>query len=832
MEKPFSDSEWETLVGIFSDESLDMLDEVEPKLVALEKQVVSGEPSPADINYLFRLFHSLKGSAASLHLGAIRDVTHCAESLLAIFRSLQKKVTPAHIDLLCETCDCVRDMIKKASLKKACAGLTPEASRLITRLTGELEPGGTGASPQGTPAPVAVVEAKTKSHSPEVAKPVEPKPPRGLAVPTDPRKTVEPPKPAKEASPEDLPEQTVPGISGEPLPDMASTKSVSSPVSSGSLNSSESLKSPPEECAGSLEELRISITPDMVAKFCEEAVELFEDAEQALLVFENAPEDDQKVSQAFRALHSFKGNSGFFGYHQLEQLSHAAEEVLDGIREERISFDQATVSLVLSAIDALRESVRRLRADQVEHVDGLPELMERLRGVAHGDLTGLGGVPKLGEILLDRGMISKEALDEALSVQEELADHSPPPGVSDVVPRSGDSEAGQRQAIRVDTEKLDRLVDLVGELIIAQSNVAHCPDLLNLRLERFSKELDRLNKVTRELQQVSMSIRMIPIAGLFRRLIRPVRDLARSLGKEITLGFQGEDTEVDKSLIELLSDPLMHIVRNAADHGIESSADRVAAGKPASGKIILEARHSGSEVWISVHDDGRGLDRRRIFAKAVTMGLLAPENERITDSELFQLIFEPGFSTAQQVTEISGRGVGMDVVKKNIEKLKGVIEISSQPGLGSHFRMRIPLTLAIIDGMVVQIGKERFVVPTQTIVEFFRPPVGALTTVTGTGEAVMLRNSLIAFHRLGAVLGIRDALEDPYQAQVMVVEAHGRKVGLMVDFIIGQQQTVIKSLGPNFHTIPGISGAAVMSDGKVGLILDPSGLVKVAEGYA
>ena len=759
MDRPFADSEWETLVGIFSDESFDMLDEVEPKLVALEKQVASGDPSIADINDLFRLFHSLKGSAASLHLGAIRDVTHCAESLLAAFRGKQKTVFPEHIDLLCETCDYVRDLIKTAAVSKEVIEISPEGSRLISRLTAELY--GEAISPS-----------------------------------------------AKESVAQILPDTEPASVSAFPA----------EPSGDG--------------CARSLEELSISVTPEMVGKFCEEASELFDEAEQALLVFERSPGEVDKISQAFRALHTFKGNAGFFGYPQFEQLSHAAEEILDGIREQRIEFEQPAISLVLNAVDVLRGAVRNLVATQVEQIDRLPELVAQLKRVAQGGGGNGSNVPRLGEILLERGVISREILEEALNTQDELAGQAiPVPGVEAGV-RHGEAEAGQRQAIRVDTDKLDRLVDLVGELIIAQSNVSHCPELKDLKLERFGKELDRLNKVTRELQRVSMAIRMIPIAGLFRRLIRPVRDLARALAKEIALEFLGEDTEVDKSLVELLSDPLMHIIRNSADHGIETATDRVAAGKPPVGKIILEARHSGNEVWISVHDDGRGLDRKRIFAKAVAMGILSSNKEGISDNELFQVIFEPGFSTAQQVTEVSGRGVGMDVVKKNIEKLKGIIEISSQPGQGAHFRIRIPLTLAIIDGMVVQVGNERYVVPTQTIVEFFRPPPGALSTITGTGEVVLLRNTLIAFHRLARIMGIREALDDPYQAQVMIVEANGRKVGLLVDSIVGQQQTVIKSLGPNFHTMPGISGAAVMSDGKVALILDPSGIVKFAEGTA
>lgn len=756
-EKHFQDSEWEALIKIFSDESLEMLDEVEPKLVELEKQVDSGEPSADIINLLFRLFHSLKGSAASLQLNPIRDLTHCAENLLVLFRSKQKKIASLHIDLLCQTCDCVRIMIEEAFSFGVKSEMSPEIALLAGRLTAEI------------------------NLAPDVE----------------------------------------PSVSS---PAVTAVETVKVPVQPAAS------KPEPAVCADSLEELKVSITPDMVQKFCEEADELFEDAEQALLVFERNPADEEQIAQAFRALHSFKGNAGFFGYHQFEKLSHAVEEILNGIRQKKIKFERLTINPVLSAIDHLKSGINRLREKGEDHIDNIDELLENLKNVNSNDSWEQQNVPRLGELLVQKGIITQDSLEEALSLQEELAKSSGGQSRGDVQVQAEEQGHIQRQAIRVDTEKLDRLVDLVGELIIAQSNVSNCANMLDARQERFTKELDRLNKITRELQRISMTIRMVPIAGLFRRMIRPVRDLARSLGKNIDLSFIGEDTEVDKNVIELLNDPLMHIVRNAADHGIELADQRDACGKPSVGKIVLEARHSGNEVWVIVKDDGKGLDRDKILAKAISMGFVSSEHDLMADEDLYKLIFEPGFSTASHVTEISGRGVGMDVVKKNIEKLKGIVEVNSQPGIGSRFKIRIPLTLAIIDGMVVQIGNERFIVPTQTIFEFFRPPTGALTSITGRGEAVLLRNKLIPFHRLSKLFGIPGALDDPYQAQIMVVEVRDKHVGLMVDSILGQQQTVIKSLGPNFKIMPGISGAAVMSDGKVGLILDPSGIVNVAEG--
>jgi two-component system, chemotaxis family, sensor kinase CheA len=385
-------------------------------------------------------------------------------------------------------------------------------------------------------------------------------------------------------------------------------------------------------------------------------------------------------------------------------------------------------------------------------------------------------------------------------------------------------------SIRVDIQKIDGLINMVGELVITQSMLGLLGDDFEMsRVERLKEGLAQLERHTRELQESVMQIRMVPISFSFSRFPRLVHDLSTKLGKQIELRMTGENTEVDKTVIEKIGDPLVHLVRNSLDHGIELPQERVAAGKPATGTVHLAASHRGGNIVIEIRDDGRGLPRDKILAKAVERGLVGPEDS-VSDKDVYDLIFQPGFSTAEEVSDVSGRGVGMDVVRRNINELGGAIEIESNPGQGSAIIIRLPLTLAILDGQTIRIGSETYIVPLVSIVESIQLKSSMHNTVVGRGETFTLREEYLPVVRMHEVFGIEDhdakALTDGI---LVVVEGEGRKCGLFVDDLLGQQQVVIKSLEANYHKVEGISGATILGDGSVALILDIPGLMRLAK---
>ncbi len=377
--------------------------------------------------------------------------------------------------------------------------------------------------------------------------------------------------------------------------------------------------------------------------------------------------------------------------------------------------------------------------------------------------------------------------------------------------------------VRLDTEKIDALVDLVGELLIAQSMVVQHPEVMRLEDRELSRHLRQLARITSDLQHNAMSLRMVPVRGAFQKMNRLVPALSPSLGKQVQLQLVGEEIELDRNIVEQLSDPLVHMVRNCLDHGIESPQERTASGKPAQGTVRLEAMHQGGGIVIRISDDGRGMDPARILAKAMERGLVGPDFSG-NDKDIFDLIFAPGFSTAEQVTDISGRGVGMDVVRSSISRLRGRTEVQSAPGQGSSFTIFLPLTLAIIDGMLVRVGSARFIIPTLSIRESFRPRPGQVSTVQGQGELVSVRGRLIPLLRLARQLGLEGALEDPTQGLLVVTQAGAHVYAFLVDELIGKKEVVIKSLGEAFRHLSGLSGAAILGDGQPTLILDPDAL--------
>mgnify|MGYP000972659579 FL=1 len=386
----------------------------------------------------------------------------------------------------------------------------------------------------------------------------------------------------------------------------------------------------------------------------------------------------------------------------------------------------------------------------------------------------------------------------------------------------------KQSMISVSVAKLDKLMDLVGEIVISQSMVIQNPELVGLNLSSFYKASNQLQKLNNELQDTVMSMRMVPLSATFQKMNRIVRDMEKKLNKKIKLEIIGGETEVDKNIIEHLSDPLMHLIRNAADHGIEPAEERIEKGKPASGKITLEAKNEGGDVWIYVRDDGRGMNKKSILQKAKQKGLLkVPENE-LTEREIFSFVFHPGFSTREEITEFSGRGVGMDVVSKNIEKLGGVVQVESVYGIGTTVSIKIPLTLAIIDGMIVRVGKSVYVIPITSIKESFKVQESAIFRDETGNEIIMLRGNCCPVIRFHEFFNINSDAVNLTEGIIIVVESEGRTVCLFADELMGVQQVVVKALPGYIRKVNGISGCTVMGNGLVSLIVDVPGMINTS----
>lgn len=417
---------------------------------------------------------------------------------------------------------------------------------------------------------------------------------------------------------------------------------------------------------------------------------------------------------------------------------------------------------------------------------------------------------RIGEILIEDKIVAPQEVAQALQKQQEN------------VTRAKKSEA---ISIRVDTDKIDKLINLVGELVITQSMITDLGERFTMdQLPILQERVMQLERNTRELQERVMSIRMLPMGTAFQRFPRLVRDLASKSGKQIQLVMAGEETELDKTVMEAIGDPLTHLVRNSADHGLEPPEERKAAGKPELGTIRLNAYQEGGSICITVEDDGRGLNREKILKKAVTNGVIA-EGEALPDDQVWQLIFHPGFSTAEKVTDISGRGVGMDVVKRNIEALGGTVSIKTKEGEGSRLLLKLPLTLAIMDGMTVRIGSEQYIIPLLSVTETIQPKPSELQTMIGHGEVVKLRGEWLPMIRLYQAFSITPTVVDPCKALLVIVESEGERIAVLVDELVGQQQVVIKSLEQNYQKIEGIAGATILGDGHVALIVDVPGII-------
>lgn len=575
--------------------------------------------------------------------------------------------------------------------------------------------------------------------------------------------------------------------------------------------------------------------------FLEEAAEHMDAIETGLLEVEAEPGNTAKINELFRPFHTIKGIAGFLNLRDINRLTHEIETILDLGRKNELKITATTVDLILQSVDVLKAQLAAIRAYLAAPTGGpcpqpvITDIMARLRQAAR---PGAGGGdaaarPKLGQILVAEGTVAAADVQSALKDQEGAGS---PRKLGEILVERGAAAPGDVEkalvqqaagapladtSIRVDTAKLDLLVDAVGELVIAQSMVSMTEAVT--QDEKLHRNVAQVTKIVRDVQETAMAMRMVPIGQTFQKMRRVVRDVSRKAGKQVELTIAGEETELDKNVIQQMSDPLVHMVRNAVDHGIESPEARRQAGKPEVGQVFLNAYHQGDSIVIEIRDDGRGLDRDKLVAKGIERGLITADDQ-LSDQQVYAMILQPGFSTAEQVTDISGRGVGMDVVRRNVEQLRGKIEIQSEKGRGSTFLIRLPLTLAIIDGMLVKVGEERMIIPTILIEQSLRPERKQITSVQRRGAMLQVRGELCPLIQLAALFGAGEPI-DPCEHLVVLVQCEGQKIALVVSELIGQQQVVIKTLGQRFKHVRGVSGAAILGDGRVGVILEPTGIL-------
>ena len=524
-------------------------------------------------------------------------------------------------------------------------------------------------------------------------------------------------------------------------------------------------------------------------------------AEEILTAHKQSPADDEAVAALFRVFHSIKGFAGALAISQAVKLAHATETLLNLVREHRRALDARIVDRVFEAASLMRAIVAEVQR-------------------AIETSTAIGERPEVDGVL--------KALEAELALAAEVAPTTAVPPVASTLERPSPTANAPRLrgTMKVDVERVDTLVEMIGELIVVESMVSHAPEVFASTSRAFRNNLSQLGKISRDLQGLAMRLRMVPVRWVFQKMNRMVHDVSRAVGKEVVLLKTGEETEMDRSIVEHIEEPLVHLIRNAIDHGIEPAAVRVASGKPAAATISMRAFHEGGHIVIEVADDGRGIQTEAVLRRARERGLISPD-DALSESQIFQLIFAPGFSTAEQVSELSGRGVGMDVVKKNVEALRGRVSVNSQPGKGTTIRLVFPLTLAVIKGMLVSFGDERYIVPSLSIVESFKAKPSSLMTVGGNHQLVEVRGELLPVVRLDRLFGCMSGPAGLDDGLLVVVEAGERRLALWVQEVVTEQQIVIKPLGVESVKEAFFSGAAILADGRVGLILDVERIAQV-----
>ncbi|MEM9160386.1 MAG: chemotaxis protein CheA [Verrucomicrobiota bacterium] len=602
-------------------------------------------------------------------------------------------------------------------------------------------------------------------------------------------------------------------------------------------------------------DLNMEENQELLVEFHTEAVDHLGQIETAVLEFEQDMENSDAIASMFRSFHTIKGVAGFLNLIPVNRLAHEIESLMDLVRNDEMKAFTGIIDLVLEAKDCVSALIEQIsealnNGTLPSEVIPVSHLMQRARWAMKGETEYIEIMGKAGHNVrstdggsapaaeapapdADEGGIDIDLdtdASPAIEAEKPAAAASAPatPAAQKSPPQDAPTgvkkNASQNATIRVNTWKLDNLMDMVGELVIVQSQLRESSKDQMHGNSLFQQNMSQLTRITKELQHNSMALRMIPIKPTFQKMGRIVRDLSAKSGKKVRFEVVGEETELDRNVVEEIGDPLVHMVRNALDHGLEPPEDRAAAGKDETGHVSLKAYHQGSNIVIELSDDGRGIDPDKVLQKAIANGVVR-EDENLTKEEIYKLIFAPGFSTAEEITDISGRGVGMDVVRKNIEKLRGKIEIESELGNGSVFKILLPLTMAIVDGLVVKVGDDRFILPTTSVKVALRPDQETLAKIQGNQEILNIRGKVIPLFRLHNHFQIPNAVSDPRDATVVVVETASKPCGLLVDDMVSKQEVVIKSLGSMMQGIPGVSGGAILGDGTIALILDPATLI-------
>jgi two-component system chemotaxis sensor kinase CheA len=565
----------------------------------------------------------------------------------------------------------------------------------------------------------------------------------------------------------------------------------------------------------------------LVKEFLAESEELLQGMDQDMVALESSPKNEELLNRIFRALHTIKGTSGFLGFEPVVRLGHRAEDVLNTLRRGESTLTRRIMDCLLATRDQLGRMLADIRAGGLQQyeIDGLLaelELAQKSSEANDGPDNSANAEAHASESVAQGPGKNASGSIAPASV---VPDHFPAPTSAAPDPP---------RTMRVDVHKLDDLIDLIGELVLERNRLMQLSRDLNLaRISAadFSAALNlstsRLSFITEELQVAGLRTRMVPIETVFKKFPRLVRDVAHLLKKDVALVVQGEDTELDKTMVELISDPLIHLVRNSLDHGLEMPEARIAAGKPGTGTIRLEARQEGDQIVIIIADDGAGMDPERIARKAVEKGLASAERVRsMSEKEIFEFIFLPGFSTAEQVNDLSGRGVGMDVVRCNLKKLNGTVHISSRLGSGTTIQLRLPLTLAILPLLLVEVADEVYGLPLRSVIETARIRREEVHWVEGF-EVLRLRGQTLPLLRLRQMFDTPSAGSETGD-KVVVLGVGERKIAVLVDHLLGQESTVIKPLGAFLHRAANLAGATISGDGRVRLVLDPAGLLSSA----
>lgn len=560
---------------------------------------------------------------------------------------------------------------------------------------------------------------------------------------------------------------------------------------------------------------------EIVDSFAIETKEIFEKLDNEILELEKNSGNKDLVNSIFRAVHTVKGTSGFLSFEPMSVLAHAFEDVLNKLRRDELKFQPGMMDVMLEAFDLMKVLLKQVVEQNVQEVNLAPTI-KRLESLSSG-------------VIPEKTAATHEEEGKTSSVGSNDGPHQEITSSPQQSAQTQKTEKLTDTTIRVDVSRLDHLMNLVGELVLGRNRLSQIMTLNSDTEERedFIRELNetgsQIDFITTELQTAVMKTRMVQIRRVFNRFPRLVHEIAKEFSKEIDLVIQGEETELDRSIIEEISDPLVHLIRNAADHGVEGPEEREALGKPRRGTIHISAGHEGNHVIIGIQDDGAGINPDRLKQKALEKGLITSEEaQEMKTEDAYSLIFIPGFSTAQRVSNVSGRGVGMDVVKTNITKLNGMISVESEVGKGTKFTLKLPLTLAIIQGLLVAVGGETFAVPLSSVLEVLYTTKAEVSTVHGC-EVIRLRENVLSLVDISQILDVpgRDKPRKSFYTVVVGIANH--KFGIVVDELIGQKEVVIKPLGAYLKNIPGIAGSTILGDGRVIMIIDAGELLRLVQ---